>query len=262
MDEYDNFRIERDGPITNIVVDSQSRLNALNPEMGAELLDVATTVPYEDDVRVLTITAAGNAFGAGADLSRLEGDDSDTPAFRKLAAQLHDAVSNIHRAPVPVVTGVNGVAAGAGFSLAIMGDLVLVSDEARFEFAYPRLGLTGDAGSTFFLPRLVGLRRAKEIVLEDEPISPERAVDLGLATEVVPAAELESRLRETAAELAEGPTWAQGQTKRLLVESLDRSLEGQLAAEAETIARATETEDYERGYRAFFEKSDPDFVGR
>lgn len=262
MADYDNFRIERDGPIARITIDSTSRLNALNPEMGGELLDWSTTVPFEDDIRCLTITAAGDAFGAGADLARLAGDESDTPTIRALASQLHDAISHLHRAPVPIVTGVNGVAAGAGFSLAIMGDIVILSDRGRLEFAYPRLGLTGDGASTFFLPRLVGLRRAKEIVLRDDPIGPERAVELGLATEVVEAADLEERVSAAAADLASGPTWALGRTKRLLTESFDRELEGQMAAETETIAAATTTADYERAYEAFFGEGEPDFVGR
>lgn len=262
MAGYANFEIERDGSIGHVTIDSDSRLNALNPEMGAELLDWASSLPFEDDLRCLTITASGEAFGAGADLTRLEGDDSDTPTVRKLASQLHDAVSHLHRAPVPIVVGVNGVAAGAGFSIALLGDIVLVSDAARMEYAYPRLGLTGDGGSTYLLPRLVGLRRAKEIVLRDEPIDPERAVELGLASEVVPAAELEERVAETAADLAAGPTWAMATTTRLLEESFDRGLESQMAAETEAIAEATRTEDYKRAYEAFFEKADPEFVGR
>jgi len=261
MATYDNFRIERDGSIAHVTIDSESRLNALNPEMGVELLDWASSLPFEEDLRCLTISAAGDAFGAGADLTRLEGDESDTPTMRQLASQLHDAVSHLHRAPVPIVTGVNGVAAGAGFSIGILGDIVLLSDAARMEYAYPRLGLTGDGGSTFLLPRLVGLRRAKEIVLQDDPIGPERAVELGLATEVVPAADLETRVEETAAELASGPTWAMARTKRLLTESFGRELEAQMAAETESMAAATQTEDYSRAYEAFFEKEEPEFVG-
>lgn len=259
---YDNFVIEREGPVGRVTIDSQSRMNALNPEMGAELLDWASSLPFEEDIRCLAIDAAGDVFGAGADLTRLEGDESDSPGFRKLASQLHDAISHLHRAPIPIVTAVNGVAAGAGFSLALLGDIVLLSDSARMEFAYPRLGLTGDGASTFMLPRLVGLRRAKEIAIRDEPIGPEEAVSLGLASEVVPADELETRLLDTAADLASGPTWAMGQTKRLLTESFNRDIEGQMAAETETIAAATKTEDYHRGYNAFFGKEEPDFVGR
>lgn len=120
------------------------------------------------------------------------------------------------------MTAVNGVAAGAGFSLALVGDIVLVSEDARFEYAYPRVGLTGDGGSTFFLPRLVGLRKAKEILLLGEPIDPDRAVELGIATETVPANDLDAHLNEVALQVADGPTEAFGATKRLLTESFEQ----------------------------------------
>ena len=157
--------------------------------------------------------------------------------------------------------GIDGVAAGAGFGLALLPDLLLVSEDARLEFAYPRIGLTGDGGSTFFLPRLVGLRAAKEIALLDEPIDAERAVELGLANEVVPAHEFDERLDELASDVASGPTTALGSTARLLTESFDRSIESQLAVETDTIGQATATEDYERGFAAFFGDEDPEFVG-
>ncbi len=262
MADYENFQIEREGSVAHVTIDSTSPMNTLNPEMGEELLDWTTTIPYEEEIRCVTLTGSGGAFGAGADLTRLDGGASDTAGFRRLASYLHDGISHLYRSPVPVVTGVNGVAAGAGFSMAILGDIVLVSDEARFEYAYPRIGLTGDGASTFLLPRLVGLRRAKEIVLKDEPIDPDRAVEIGLASEVVPAAELEDRVAEVGQDLASGPTWALGQTLRLLTESYSRDFESQMAEEAETIVEASTTEDFSRGFAAFFEKEDPEFVGR
>ena len=137
-----------------------------------------------------------------------------------------------------------------------------MSDAARLEFAYPRVGLTGDGGSTFFLSRLIGLRKARGIVLLDEPIAPAEAVDLDLATEVVAADELDERRREVADDLATGPTRAFGATRRLLPESFGRDLEGQLAAEAEAVVGATGTADYRRDYGAFFGDGTPEFEGR
>jgi 2-(1,2-epoxy-1,2-dihydrophenyl)acetyl-CoA isomerase len=171
-------------------------------------------------------------------------------------------VVQFHQSETPVVGGIDGIAAGAGFALALCPDLLVLSDEARLDFAYQRIGLTGDGGSTFFLPRLVGLRAAKELVLMDEAVTPERALDLGLANEVVPADEFDDRLAELAADIADGPTAALGNTMRLLTESYDRSLEAQLSAETDTIAEAVQTEDYERGFAAFFDKDDPDFTGQ
>lgn len=216
----------------------------------------------ESDVLCITLNGNDEAYGAGADLGEFDGDASDARKVREEASILHDAIIQFHQAEIPVVSAVNGVAAGAGFSMALFPDIVLVSDEARLEYADPRIGFTGDGGSTFFLPRLVGLRKAKEIVLLDEPITPEEAVELGIATGVVPAADLESRRDDVAQRLASGPTTAYGATKRLMTESFDRNMEGQLAAETEQIARAARTEDYERGYEAFFGQEEPDFTGR
>lgn len=156
--------------------------------------------------------------------------------------------------------GVNGVAAGVGFSLALTGDIVLVSEDARMKYAYSRLGLTGDGGSTFYLPRLIGLRRAKEVALLDKPITPERAVDLGLATEVIPADHFDERMEDVACTLADGPTKAFGRTKRLLTESFNRELAEQLEAETTAITNATQTGEYREGYAAFFSDKSPDFT--
>ena len=129
------------------------------------------------------------------------------------------------------------------------------------EFAYPRIGLAADAGTTYLLPRLVGLRKALEIALRNEPISPHQAVEMGLATEVVPDDELGQQLDEVAHELASGPTAAFSETRRLLYESFDRGMADQLAAEEEAMSRVVQTEDFRRGLEAFFARETPDFQG-
>lgn len=262
MPAYETLSVSRDAAVGTVTIDRPDAMNTLTPTMVEELLDVAVRFSADDEVRCVTLTGAGTAFGAGADLSRLDGESSDASALRRLASTLHDAIIQFHQSDTPLVTGVNGIAAGAGFSLAILGDIVLVSDAARFEYAYHRVGLTGDGGSTFLLPRLVGLRRAKEIVLRDEPIDPDRAVELGIATEVVPADDLEARLAEEAERIASGPTAAYGRMRRLLTESFDRDLAGQLAAETDAIARSTHTRDYKRGFAAFFADEPAEFVGK
>jgi len=262
MTEYENFSIDHDAGVARVTIESTSRMNALHPEMADELLEVATELGEDDDVRCIALTGSGDAYGAGADLSRLAGDERDATYLRRMTSTLHDGVLQLHQAEKPVVVGVNGVAAGAGFSLAIFGDVVLMSEDARLEYAYHRIGLTGDGGSTFFLPRIVGLRDAMAIALLDEPIDADRAVELGLATEAVAADELDDRLDEVARTLADGPTRSLGRTKRLLLSSFDRDLAGQMAAETDTIARSAHTEDYARGIAAFFEKEPAEFVGR
>jgi 2-(1,2-epoxy-1,2-dihydrophenyl)acetyl-CoA isomerase len=257
----DALTIERTGGVATITLDDPESRNAFDLDAADELVDAATTLGTDPDVRCIVLTHSGNFFCTGADLTELSGDASDAPAIRQLAGRLHEAVSQFHQAPTPVVGGIDGIAAGAGFGLALAPDLLLLSEAARLEFAYPRIGLTGDCGSTSFLPRLVGLRAAKEIALLDEPIDAERARDLGIATEVVPQDAFDDRLEELTADLADGPTVALGNASRLLTGSFDRSLESPLAAETDTIGRAVHTTDYERGYAAFFGDGDPDFPG-
>ena len=258
---FDDLTLDRSDGIATVTLDNPEGRNAFDTGTADELIEAATTLGTDPDVRCIVLTHTGEYFGTGADLTQLSGDASDEPDIRQLAGRLHEAVIQFHKAPTPVVGGIDGVAAGAGFGLALLPDLLLVSEDARLEFAYPRIGLTGDGGSTFFLGRLVGLRAAKEIALLDEPIGAARAVDLGLANEVVPADEFDERLDELASDVASGPTTALGSTARLLTESFDRSIESQLAAETDTIGQATATEDYERGFAAFFGDEDPEFVG-
>ncbi len=262
MSEFDRLRVTRDGGVARIAFDDRDNRNALDLEVAEELITAATSLGEADDVRCLVLTHEGDFYCTGANLARFDGDESDAVDLRQLAGRLHEAVIQFHQCGTPVVGAVDGVAAGAGFGFALAPDLLLLSDESRLEFAYPRIGLTGDGGSTFFLPRLVGLRAAKEIALLDEPIGPERALDLGLANEVVPADEFDDRVAELATDLAAGPTHAFGRTKALLTESFDRTLESQLGAETDTIARAAHTEDYSRGIEAFFGDDEPEFTGQ
>ena len=260
--EYDSLAVSREVDIMIVRIDTASPMNGVTRRFVDELRDLAAELRADDSIRAVALTGTNGVYSAGADLDGLAGDEGDATRLRYLAGTLHDAIVALVGLEVPLVTAVNGVAAGGGFGLAILGDIVIISDDARLEFAYPRIGLTGDAGSTFFLPRLVGLRRAREIALRDEPIAPDEAVDLGLASEVVPAEELESRRRAVTEELAAGPTRAYGATKRLLLESYDRDLSAQLTAETDAIAAAARTDDYEHGYAAFFGDDDPQFEGR
>ncbi len=262
MPQFDSIAVDVDDGVATVTLDDPDARNALDLSTADELVSAATTLGEDPDVRCLVLTHTGQFFCTGADLGTLEGDGSDAPRIRELAGRLHEAIVQFHQCETPVVGAIDGIAAGAGFSLALLPDLLVLSDESRLEFAYPRIGLTADGGSTFFLPRLVGLRAAKELVLLDEPVTPDRALELGLATEVVPAAEIDDRVSELAGDLAEGPTAALGNTMRLLTASYDRSLEAQLAAETDTIASATRTTDYERGFAAFFGDEDPAFTGQ
>jgi 2-(1,2-epoxy-1,2-dihydrophenyl)acetyl-CoA isomerase len=259
---YDNFAVSRDDDIVTVRMDSTSTMNGFSPEFLEEFREITMGLREDDSVRAVVLTGSKDAYSVGADIAPFDGDERDGRRLRYLASTLHEVVRELLQLRAPLITAVNGVAAGAGFSLALLGDVVLVSDEASLRFAYPAIGLTGDGASTFLLPRLVGLRKAREIVLMDEPIAPTEAVSLELATEMVPDSELAAHADDVAAELAAGPTVAYGETKRLLLESFDRSLEEQLAAETNAMARATKTADYRRGYEAFFGDEEATFEGQ
>lgn len=257
----DPVTVERTDGVGRVVMDRPERNNSINRAMADDLRDAAIDLMEDDAVRAIVVTGSGGTFNTGADLSTLEGDESDGARLRQLATQLHAAVEHLAGGPKPVVSGINGVVAGGGIGLAVGMDIVIMSEEARIEFAYPRIGVSGDGGSTYYLPRLVGLRRALDIALLDKAIPAGEAVDLGLASEAVPADEFDDRVAEVATELAAGPTLAHAATKALLRESLDRGHGAQLAAEAESIAALTDTEDYARGIEAFFEKEQAEFTG-
>ncbi|MEF8838718.1 MAG: enoyl-CoA hydratase-related protein [Haloarculaceae archaeon] len=261
MIDFDRLTVTVADGIGTVTFDEPSNRNALDLGIADELVAAAAALGDDPEVRCIVLTHAGDFFGTGADLTQFEGEASDAVLLRRLAGRIHEAVIQFHQGETPVVGGVDGIAAGVGFSLTLVPDLLLLSEEARLEYAYPRIGLTGDGGATFFLPRLVGLRAAKEIVLLDEPIGAERARDLGLATEVVAADAFDARLDDVAGQIASGPTAALGPASALLTESFDRSLAAQLAAETDAIAAAAHTTDFQRGFEAFFGDGDPDFVG-
>jgi len=179
----------------------------------------------------------------------------DLPRFLKqMAADLHLAVSRLNRMDAPVIVAVNGTAAGAGFSIALCGDLAIAAESARFTMAYTRAGLTPDGSSTYFLPRLVGLRRAKELTLTNRTLSAAEALDWGLVNRVVPDAEVLPAARALAEELAQGATLAFGRAKRLLDGGLNATLETAMEDEAQAIAAMARTDDGREGIQAFLEK--------
>lgn len=259
---YENFRVDLTEGIAELVIDSTSKMNALNRTMSKELLELASELAEDDDVRCIVLTGSDGIFCAGGDISGFEDDSSAAAGFRRGASIFHDAVIQFHYAEKPVITGVNGPAVGAGFSLALVGDIVVMSEDAYLQFGYSGIGLTGDGGCTFYLPRLVGLRQAKEIALRNEELGAERAREMGLVTEAVSEEEFDDALADEAVTLADGPTVAYGRTRQLLTDSLNRSIEEQLAAETRMMARTAYTDDYVEGVSAFKERRKPDFQGK
>jgi 2-(1,2-epoxy-1,2-dihydrophenyl)acetyl-CoA isomerase len=257
----EHVRVECEDGVGRLVMDRPEQNNAMDATMAGEMREAAAELAHDGDVRCIVFTGTGPTFNTGADLSTLEADASDATRLRALAGSLHETISALARAPKPVVCGVNGVAAGGGFGPAVCGDVVVATESARFEFAYPRIGLSADGGSTYFLPRLVGLRRALQIAIRDEPVGAEEAAEIGLVTETVPDDAFEDRLAEAAVALADGPTRAYAATRRLLHTSFEHGLDEQMAREADRIARLTGTDDFGRGIEAFFGEGEATFRG-
>ena len=241
--------------------------NAFSQEMLAGLAE-ALDECRSSEVRSVLLTGSGEAFCAGADVREFTDKlDAGGPAgisdhLRELAGFFHDSVIlPIRQLAKPVVAGVNGVAAGGGFSLMTACDLRVAADNARFLMAYANIGATADGGSTFFLPRLIGSSRAMELYLSNQPLSAEAAMSMGLVSQVFPAADFSRLAMETAVRLAQGPTTAYAKVKAMFESSWQAGLETQLDQETGFISGIALTHDFQEGIRAFSEKRRPEFQG-
>lgn len=252
----------RDG-VAWITLARPERFNALDPTLARELAQVANRCSSDRAVRAVVITGSGEqAFCAGGDVSVFaERLDDIGMLVKEMTTHLHAAVSRFARMRAPLIAAVNGVAAGAGFSLVTACDLALAADHASFTSAYTRIGLTPDGSSTAALARLVGTRRAMELYLTNRVLTAAEALDWGLVNRVVPAAELAAETEALAGTLAAGPTAAFGGVKALLQSAATESLETQMELESRHIAAAGASRDGREGIRAFVEKRAPRFTG-
>ena len=260
---YQHLLLERREAVATLTLNRPDAYNALDLALGRELFHAALEVDEDPDVRCVVITGAGKAFCAGGNVK----DFADNlprigVLVKELTTYLHGAVSRLARSAKPVIMAVNGVAAGGGLSFALSGDVVVAAESARFTMAYSKIAATPDGSSSYFLPRLIGLRRALELYLTNRVLSAREALEWGLVTRVVPDAELRSAVDALARELAAGPTLAIGGAKRLFHQSTWESLETQMELEAQAIAASGHTEDFREGVTAFANKKTPTFRGR
>ncbi len=264
--ELNTLRLDVDGEIGTLTLDRPDVLNAMSPELIGDLVAAAAWLADRAPLRALIVTGAGRAFSSGGDINwfkrGLEESGADLSAeVRRGADVLHQAIVDFWRLPYPVIAAVNGVAAGAGFSLALMCDTRLASQEAAFVCAYGRIGASPDGGMTYFLPRMVGPARAVELLLNDPVLGAEQARELGIVAEVVPAEELMDRAREKAAKLAAKAPHYVRMSKRLVASSLDNTLADHLQLERHGIADSMVTEDLREGVTAFVEGREATFTG-
>ena len=277
MGEMKHIQVEREGAVGILTIARRERLNSLDVETAQDFRRAGLQLARDREVRAVVIRGEGGVFCSGADLKYIRdgGDREDleylqpetrTPdagygeIFKQILEYIHSTISEIRRAPKPFIAAVDGAAAAGGFGIAMSCDLVVASERAWFEWAYFKTGLTGAESSTFFLPRLIGLRKALELVLLNPRLSAREALEWGLVNRVIPSTSLDAEALELAAQLAESPTSAVGVAKGLLNQAagMDR-LDVHLDAELTELARIADGPNFAEGLAAFFDKRSPEF---
>jgi 2-(1,2-epoxy-1,2-dihydrophenyl)acetyl-CoA isomerase len=237
--------------------------NAITLKMAGEMLEVARRCEQDPQVRAVVLTGSGKMFCTGGDLKTFAAQGRNVSSYMKeVVAAFHGAILWFTRMKAPLIGAINGIAAGGGLSLALIPDIAVAGESARFTVAYTKVGLTLDGGSSYTLARLVGLRRAKEMALLNPVLSARQALEWGLINRVVADEQVLSEALALAGELAQGPTLAFGETKRLLLSGAIEGLEAQLEREAQAIAALAGKADGQEGMAAFLAKRAPKFRGQ
>ena len=258
-DPYESIEVTSADGVATITLNRPDSLNALNATMRRELLAALKATSRDDAIRTVVVTGAGRGFCSGADLRGGAGERS----FRAvLTTEYNPLIRAIRELPLPIIAAVNGVAAGAGVSLALACDLVYAAEDARFILAFARIGLVPDSGAIHALVRALGRHRAAQLAFTGDPLAANDAAASGLINGVVAGAELLSHVGEVARRLAAGPTRAIGLTKRLINQADGEGLAEALALEAGLQELAGRTDDHAEGVAAFSEKREPRFAGR
>jgi 2-(1,2-epoxy-1,2-dihydrophenyl)acetyl-CoA isomerase len=257
----DGLRVDVDGPVATITLDRPEALNALTVPVKVALREALERLAVDRAVRAVILTGAGRAFCAGQDLAEREQPDA-APLDVELRERYNPIILALRAMGQPVIAAVNGVAAGAGASIAFACDLRIAAEDARFVLAFGRIGLVPDSGATWFLPRLIGQARAAELALVGDPISADDALRIGLVSRVVPNDELLSQARALADRIAAGAPMAVALTKGALERAASIDLETALEGEAKLQGIAGASADHAEGLAAFREKRAPRFTGQ
>jgi len=245
-----------------ITLNRPDAANGVNMALGKDLMHAAIRCDQDPEIRAVLLTGAGKMFSAGGDLKYfidLGGELSS--ALKELTFYCHAAISSFMRMNAPLITVVNGAAAGMGMSIALSGDMVIAAESASFTAAHTAVGLSPDGGLTYSLPRKIGLARTKDLILSNRRLTAREALEWGLVNNVVPDDELMKEAEATVKTLAKGPTLAFGSVKRLLNKTFSETLESQMEQESRGIADMTKTKDVREGIAAFIAKRRPEFTG-
>jgi 2-(1,2-epoxy-1,2-dihydrophenyl)acetyl-CoA isomerase len=259
---YSFITLEIDDGVGLIRLNRPNDGNTIIPEMAWELLDAANRCDEDPYLRAVVLTGSGKMFCAGGDLKAFAAQGERVSHYIKDITQaFHAAISRFNWMDPPVVGAINGTAAGGGFSLALTTDIAIAAESAKFTMAYTKAGLTPDGSSSYFLARMVGLRRAKEMALLNPILSARQAMEWGLVNQVVADDQVLTAALEIAHQLAKGPTRSFGETKRLILSGATESLESQMEKETRAIAAIAGSADTREGIAAFIAKRTPEFQG-
>ncbi|UOF92483.1 enoyl-CoA hydratase-related protein [Fodinisporobacter ferrooxydans] len=257
---YEAIVFEVSAGIATIALNRPGTFNAFTEQMIKEMIDALKKAGKDPNVRCVVLTGTGRAFSAGQDLGEVQAGPIDFGAF--LRERYNPMILQLQKTEKPIIAAVNGVAAGAGMSLALACDIRLVSEHAVFVNAFVNIGLVPDSGGCYFLPRIIGLGKALELAFTGEKISAEEAYRIGLANRVCSAEKFDTEVLEYAGKLAKLPTKGIGLIKRTMYKSLQMSLQETLEYEAFAQEIAGNTDDHKEGVEAFFQKRKPVFQGR
>jgi enoyl-CoA hydratase/carnithine racemase len=262
---WEHFRFEVDDGVATVTLNRPEKLNALTFEAYADLRDLLAELPHRGDAKVLVIAGEGRGFCSGGDVEEIIGELQRMEAAELLefTRMTGAAVRALRDCPLPVVASIQGIAAGAGSVIALASDFRLLGRAASFAFLFTRVGLAGaDMGSAYLLPRIVGAGRATELLMLGDKVSAERALAIGLATDVVDDEALPDATRALARRLADGPALAYSATKTLITRELDMDLASSIELEASTQALLMLSADHREFYRAWSEGRKPAWTGR
>jgi len=262
---WEHFGFSKADGVATVTLNRPEKLNPLTFESYADLRDLLAELPHHQDVRVLVIRGEGKAFCAGGDVNEIIGEliemePRDLIRFTKMTG---DVIRAMRECPIPIVSVIQGIAAGAGSVIALASDFRIVGESGRFAFLFTKVGLSGgDMGAAYLLPRVVGLGRATELLMLGNTIDAATADRYGLVSRLVPDAELDDAAAELARTLADGPTLALAQTKSLLTRELDMPLGSAMELDAMTQALLMTSADHREFHTAFNAKRKPDWQGR
>ncbi len=260
MTDYQTIAFVKQDRVATITLNRPNAANGMSLQLTTELARAAHDCANDTELKAVILTGTGRFFCAGGDINEMQSSqDGPGNGVKRIADALHNAISVFARMELPLICAVNGTSAGAGFSLAVSGDLVLAAESAKFTMAYSNVGLSPDGSSSYYLPRLIGLRKTQELMFTNRLLSAQEAYEWGLVTNVVADDELQAEALRLAQSFVQGARGSNATIKQLLSVTYANNLEAQLELERDAIKQNAESADGKEGVAAFLEKRKPEF---